>query len=284
MNTDEDGYGYTPNETVSSNLTRPQFVDRLPAKAQVDMRLLPPVGTQGTPMNLGSPGSCCAWATVYGLATFHAAQAKLVDPKKVRGQASPAYAYIRVLEKNGNFETCADTDFNDYFDLLTSGMPSMKTAPYFAECGWLWSQYGMRVLPEKVRRRKVFAIHSHGEVPTREPDFFSIKQVLAEGLPLAYGTKLYTDWKDYTGQPKPYVGNNDILIGKNGKPVGHCILLIGYDDHMGKNGAFLIQNSQGTTWGNSGYAWIACETFAALAGAQAFFVLPSTSPKENWRD
>jgi hypothetical protein len=42
---------------------------------------------------------------------------------------------------------------------------------------------------------------------------------------------------------------------------GHAICLIGYDDDK-YGGAFEIQNSWGTTWGNSGYIWISYNDFA----------------------
>jgi C1A family cysteine protease len=39
--------------------------------------------------------------------------------------------------------------------------------------------------------------------------------------------------------------------------------VIGYDDDM-YGGAFEIQNSWGTGWGNDGYIWISYGTFAAF--------------------
>jgi C1A family cysteine protease len=65
------------------------------------------------------------------------------------------------------------------------------------------------------------------------------------------------------------VGNGQIAYGQNGKPVGHCMLIIGYDD---TRQALLIQNSQGTAWGSSGYVWMAYATFQALAQGQAIYV------------
>jgi hypothetical protein len=43
---------------------------------------------------------------------------------------------------------------------------------------------------------------------------------------------------------------------------GHCMCIIGYDDHFFENdGAFLIQNSWGQRWGKNGKAWISYKDF-----------------------
>jgi C1A family cysteine protease len=65
------------------------------------------------------------------------------------------------------------------------------------------------------------------------------------------------------------VGNGVIAKSpKTGKDVGHCMMIIGYDDTMG---AYRIQNSEGTQWGDAGYIWMAYATFEALAQGTAFF-------------
>jgi hypothetical protein len=44
---------------------------------------------------------------------------------------------------------------------------------------------------------------------------------------------------------------------------GHAMCVVGYDDDM-YGGAFEIQNSWGTRWGNEGYIWISYSDFAAF--------------------
>ena len=82
-------------------------------------------------------------------------------------------------------------------------------------------------------------------------DLESLRHVLASGRALAYGTRLFTDWSSYSGGALPYWGNGDVIMSqKTGKPAGHCMLIIGYDDN---SRAVLIQNSEGKVWGAGGY-------------------------------
>lgn len=48
------------------------------------------------------------------------------------------------------------------------------------------------------------------------------------------------------------------------KPVRHAMLVTGYDDDLGENGAFEALNSYGKGFGNSGYIWIDYEFFASV--------------------
>jgi C1A family cysteine protease len=141
----------------------------------------------------------------------------------------------------------------------------MAAAPYVADCVTLWQAYANANIPglDAFKITKPIAA-----VATNDLD--SVKQVLASGGALAYGTRLYTDWIDYQGTPSPYVGNGT-LSRKPGtyKPAGHCMLIVGYDDTLG---AVRIQNSHGTDWGSNGLLWMGYETFQTLAQGQALYV------------
>ena len=83
-----------------------------------------------------------------------------------------------------------------------------------------------------------FTISGIAAVDAKVPD--NVKQIFASGRPLAYGTGLYTDFPSYNGTPVPYVDSGKRLMNKRtGNPVGHCMLIIGYDDTKG-SGAFYI--------------------------------------------
>lgn len=262
---DDAGFGYDPTVSEPFAITRPQFVTELPAAAVVNPAFLPPVGQQGTVASAGYPGSCCAWASTYGLATFTAARAGRVSPALPSGRASPAYIYIQVLKERGDAaDGCGGSQFDNYFSKLKDGTASMASAPYVPDCTTLWQAYANATIPGN----KDFAISGVQGVATSDLD--SIKQVLASGRALAYGTRLFSDWGTYQGDPSPYWGNGTVLTSnKTDKPAGHCMLIIGYDNSLG---AIRLQNSQGSDWGSGGYVWIAYATFQRLAQGTALYV------------
>ncbi len=270
-------YGYDPTAPEDIPLAILTDSSAPPISAIVSTNFLPPVGRQGTTNAPGSPGSCAAWASTYGLATFTAAKRGNYSSTNSSQWASPAYFYIKVLEQNGlASNACSGSQLASYFHRLAQGgAPSMQTAPYVASCTNLWSDYGGQTIPSD----SVFGVTNIAAVAIT--NLTAIKRIIASNRVLAYGTRLYTRWGAYQGEVMPYVGTGVIAKQPNGKPVGHCMLIIGYDDTQG---AILIQNSEGSNWGgtidgsppnaertNAGYVWMAYETFTALAQGQAFF-------------
>lgn len=47
------------------------------------------------------------------------------------------------------------------------------------------------------------------------------------------------------------------VFAGNSRNIDHDVILVGWDDAKGKNGAWLMRNSWGTSWGDGGYMWIA---------------------------
>lgn len=274
-------YGYDPTALEDIPLAILTDSSAPPISAMVSTNFLPPVGQQGTTNAPGSPGSCAAWASTYGLATFTAAKRGNYSPAHESQWASPAYFYVKVLEQNGlASNSCSGSQMTSYFHRLAAGgAPSMQTAPYVASCTHLWNDYGGKTIPSE----SVFGVTNIAAVATT--NLTAIKRIITSNRVLSYGTRLYTQWGAYRGEVVPYVGTGVIAKQPNGKPVGHCMLIIGYDD---TKGALLIQNSEGSNWGgtidgsppnaertNAGYIWMAYETFTALAQGKAFFHVES---------
>lgn len=264
MATDPDIYenadfGYDPTIEETVELHAPEERPALPVSAQVDFTYLPPVGKQTTP-------SCAAWASTYGLATFTAARAGNYSPRSPAQQASPAYIYIQVMQEDEQSQSCVGSRLMSYVSILDQGgTATMEQAPE-EPCSSMWQSYGGQTITPDA----AFDLGTVSAVKSTDLD--SIKTIIVQGGALAYGTRLYTDFPSYDGSPPVYVGNGQILKNKKtGKPAGHCMLIIGYDDTAG---ALLIQNSWGPTWGLDGRVWMAYDTFTALAQGTVLYVKP----------
>jgi hypothetical protein len=104
-----------------------------------------------------------------------------------------------------------------------------------------------------------------GTVNERVPP---IKKSLAEGKPVIIGMNTPTSFFRAAGQWRPYENPNEDYSG-------HAMCVVGYDDDM-YGGAFEIQNSWGTDWGNNGYIWISYTTFASFV-YQAYEIIENLS-------
>lgn len=257
------GFGYDPAFEESIEVQEPQIPGQLPAAVLVDGTYLPPVANQGM------LDDCTAWASTYGLATFTAARAGNYAPTTPDLQASPAYIYIKVMEQDGHSSTCTGSPFTPYFTLLDAGgTPTLAQAPT-GSCATLWSEYGGGSTLPLNAAFNVGQVRAFQNVANLE----GIKTILYGGGVLVFATELYTDFGAYRGSPVPYVGNGIYLPheGPTDRHAAHCMMIVGYDDHIG---AFKIQNSWGTGWGSKGFVWMAYETFTALA-VTVMYVVPS---------
>jgi cathepsin L len=71
--------------------------------------------------------------------------------------------------------------------------------------------------------------------------------LLAHG-PLAVGVRVTHAFQLYT---------HGVFNEHASGSINHGVVLVGWDDYKGSQGAWLIKNSWGTSWGENGYMWIA---------------------------
>ncbi|MES2525659.1 MAG: PKD domain-containing protein [Bdellovibrionota bacterium] len=110
-----------------------------------------------------------------------------------------------------------------------------------------------------------------------------MKQILTIGYVLTYGTYI-NSWQ-YTTIKGGALAGQKVMHWMNGQNGGHAMTIVGYDDSAwvdinnnniqdaGEMGAFKIANSWGTSWGISGYMWVA---YDALKSVSAVSGGPST--------
>ena len=113
--------------------------------------------------------------------------------------------------------TFPNTDTNNN---CSNAAPNWQSSTY-ATNGWVW-------------------------VATTAPTVTSLKSALASYGPLVTTMEVYSDFFSYNGGVYSYVSGT--LQG------GHAVELIGYDD---VNQCFIVKNSWGTNWGESGFFRIA---------------------------
>jgi C1A family cysteine protease len=89
---------------------------------------------------------------------------------------------------------------------------------------------------------------------TTDDTLTNVRTFLAAGFPSMFGFPVYDEFYDHLpGGLIAYPSENSHWHG------GHAIVAVGYDDNLtidGDQGALLIRNSWGTSWGNDGYAWM----------------------------
>lgn len=236
----------------------------------------PPIGQQG-PCSLcngqGSPGSCIAWSFAYGLGSYTANVTQNWGINNPDNLISPAFIYEFVL--NEQQKSCpSGTEGKLYLKYLAqNGAVSLTTAPYNANCADL-NNTNLNDPPNAD-----FRIGSWTYISPTDRDL--IKQTLAAGQAVAFAGHLYEGFGELTGSDV-YYGSGPFEKNKTtGKLVGHGMLLIGYDDTQGDPsqglGAYRIQNSFGTSWGDSGYLWMSYGTFESSILA-TFTAVPLEAP------
>lgn len=223
------------------------------------------------------------WSSTYGCTTFAAAQAGSFQPSTTANQACPDYTYIQILkQENISANTCTGGKIASCFTYLNTngGTPNISNAALQSDCTNAWSQYGGGGQQADGR----FQVLQWKGMPLNNgaTGLENMRTVISTGTPIVYGTRLYTDFPTYDDNPPTYVGNNCILHNKKtGQVAGHCMMIIGYDDtrQYGNNqqGAVLIQNSFGSSWGgqwngNGGYVWMAYTTFQTLAQGGGLYI------------
>lgn len=91
-----------------------------------------------------------------------------------------------------------------------------------------------------------------------------LKDYLARKIVWDFGFSVYDSIYDTDNGSIPFPSSGENLLG------GHAVLCVGFDDNKlitnqrngtTTNGAFLIKNSWGPSWGESGYGWIPYKYF-----------------------
>jgi hypothetical protein len=243
----------------------------LPSKVDLTDKL-PPVGNQG------SYGTCVVWSIGYGLRSYlnavsnNLSQQELANPAN---QFSPADLWMSIPAGDRNKGSgCMGANFEPAFDVLVSrGIASLNVAPY--------SSINCDASPQQswTSDAAKYKIKNYRMIAETDQTAENLKSHLAQGRAISFGAKLGDNFMAWRGDG---VLNSDTYLGPDMMHAYHAILLAGYDDSRGANGAFLVYNSWGTDWGNSGYIWVDYKFFIEkFLDGLAFVATPDSNITPN---
>ncbi|MCZ8342123.1 MAG: cysteine protease [Leptospira sp.] len=263
------GYLPAPKEIQDSIPLKRDFnsFEDLPASIDLSSKM-PPVGNQG------QQNSCVAWASGYAIKSYlvkNGGQISEYDPPFAGGKGqnvfSPAFIYN---QQNGGKDQGLYYYKTMEF-LQKSGVAPWSSMPY-SDKDFL-SQPSQTVKEEGLK----YKIKSYSRLNMKSPD--DLKRVLASGNVVLFGIIIDDAFYKLKGA-EVYDQNGGKSYG------GHAMTIVGYDDSKksksGRKGAFKIQNSWGTYWGDKGYGWISYHMMAKV-GQEAYSMIDEkkTPPTNN---
>lgn len=231
----------------------------LPVKARLTNENYRSVGSKAslekyapTPQSQGNYGTCTAWAAGYcGRTILEAQRLELTSIAEINQNAFSIGFLYRIssaaADCNGAFVSKTMEQLRDV------GVP--KAADFKEDCpqGTLPRDLYTKAANYKI---KGFATLWNTNNPaTLKQSVQLVKKSISEGNPVVIAMIVPTSFcQMQTDIWTPDV--NDRPSGNQGHAHGrHAMCIIGYDDDK-HGGAFLVQNSWGTYWGNKGRIWI----------------------------
>ncbi len=208
---------------------------------------VPPVLSQG------AYGTCTAWACGYFARTIMYARENDLSKADLEDDRNVFSPLDLFLSLEGRGDSCGGSWSGEAFNVMQNrGIATLATAPYqnLGICDWstppTWNNEAGNFKIEKYRR----VDHTNIE---------ALKGYIQLGRPVQVSCKLGLNFR--------YVRDNSVWYeddysGTDKDHGRHAMVITGYDDDMGANGAFRIVNSWGTNWGDKGYFWVDYNFFA----------------------
>jgi len=268
--------GYFGTDDMSKVPSTTNFgfgADNLPSSYSL-IDKFPPIGDQG------AYGTCVAWAVAYNMKTTINGMEKGFgsgELANLANQSSPKDLFIAVDDVNKG-QDCGGTDFTYALDVVQNrGVASLQTVPYtnLGDCSKAnqdpsWSQDANG---NKIKYwRKI-----DGTVD-------AIKKNISQNVPVVFGAKLADNFMSHNSDE---VITSATSYDNVGQHAYHAMIIAGYDDSKGPNGAFRIVNSWGEGWGATGRAWIdynffmSSEFLMGTSGDRTLFMAANESGNDN---
>jgi len=249
-------------------------ISSLPAYIYLESKF-PPIGDQGR------YGTCAVWSGGYAFKTALNAIEKnwyQSDLAKLQNQTSPKDLWMAIPSSQKEMD-CQGTTLENVMDaLIASGAASMAEVPYDMSSSCDASSSKAKGNPNNrlANYRKI--AYNKKLVGGNEIDNMNVnnfKDYLAQGRPIYIAAKLGDRFMKWKGTS---VISSDTYNDPGMQHAHHAMVLVGYDDSKGMNGAFRVRNSWGTNWGDNGSIWVDYNFFVTNFCYGAFVAQNLTSP------
>jgi C1A family cysteine protease len=226
------GLGWTGEDNLDEVPSATNFGfgnNNLPASADLGAHF-PPIGNQG------QYGTCVAWAVAYNGKTVLDGMDRGLsagDLASAANQFSPKDLFTAIPDQQ-KAPDCNGTNFTFALDVLQErGVASMQTVPYtnLGDC----SQNSLD--PSWTQEASQNRIQYYRKI---EPTVQSIKQNLANNIPVIFGARLADNFMTWNSDA---VLSSSTTYNNVGQHAYHAMVISGYDDSKGPGGAFRVVNS-----------------------------------------
>ncbi len=227
-----------------------------------------------TPKSQGNYSTCVGWATAYAARTIAMAEYKGWRNKSTitNNAFSPGFIYRSIQAndyscQNGSSVLTAlkvmKRDGVPKYSAFKQSCPNRIPNQVYAKASNYRIQDYVRLFDIEDRPAQKIAI---------------VKKSISEGKPVIIGMKVPKSflmvYRQELWEPKP----NETPWNTHD---GHAMTVIAYDNNK-YGGAFELQNSWGTNWGNGGYIWIKYQDFANFT-KYAFELIDKPKPKPSYK-
>jgi len=233
--------------------------DKLMVKARLTTDNYRAVGSKGslkdyapTPRSQGSYGTCTAWAVGFCARTILEAQRNgwTTKSKIDANTFSPGFIYRVTTSRsscNGSYVSECVKRLED------TGIP--KFTDFEEQCPQSSIPSSVYTKAKKYKIKGFATLWNTYQTATEKEKVQLVKKSISEGNPIVIAMVVPNSFC-YSKGPVWVPKITDSPQGNQGHQHGrHAMCIVGYDDDE-HGGAFLLQNSWGSNWGNKGYMWV----------------------------